>query len=80
MNSPVSVSDLTRDIKYLIENNFQFVYLEAEISNFKNHIASGHYYFSLKDDKAQINAMMWSSRNKELTFIPDNGMLQRMKE
>lgn len=74
VNSPVSVSDLTRDIKYLIENNFQFVYLEAEISNFKNHIASGHYYFSLKDDKAQINAMMWSSRNKELTFIPDNGM------
>lgn len=74
VNSPVSVSELTRDIKYLIENNFQFVYLEAEISNFKNHIASGHYYFSLKDDKAQINAMMWSSRNKELTFIPDNGM------
>lgn len=74
VNSPVSVSVLTRDIKYLIENNFQFVYLEAEISNFKNHIASGHYYFSLKDDKAQINAMMWSSRNKELTFIPDNGM------
>lgn len=28
----------------------------------------------MKDDKAQINAMMWSSRNKELTFIPDNGM------
>lgn len=74
MNSPVSVSDLTRDIKYLIENNFQFVYLEAEISNFKNHIASGHYYFSLKDEKSQINAMMWSSRNKELTFIPENGM------
>lgn len=74
MNPPISVSDLTRDIKYLIENNFQFVYLEAEISNFKNHIASGHYYFSLKDDKAQINAMMWSSRNKELTFIPENGM------
>lgn len=74
MNSILTVSDLNRQIKYIIENNFQFVNIEGEISNFKNHIASGHYYFSLKDDKAQINAIMWGSRNKELTFIPENGM------
>lgn len=74
MDKPVTISELTRDIKYLVENNFQFVYVTAEISNFKHHYASGHYYFTLKDDKAQISANMWNSRTKNLTFTPENGM------
>lgn len=74
MITPVTVSELTRDIKHKIENEFSFVYLIAEISNFKHHLASGHYYFTLKDEKAQISANMWSSRTMDLTFIPDTGI------
>ncbi|MBL8007859.1 MAG: exodeoxyribonuclease VII large subunit [Ignavibacteria bacterium] len=74
MENPVTISELTRDIKYLLENNFQFVYVTAEISNFKHHYASGHYYFTLKDEKAQISANMWNSRTRNLSFKPENGM------
>ncbi|HMS63685.1 MAG TPA: exodeoxyribonuclease VII large subunit [Ignavibacteria bacterium] len=73
MTTPVTISELTRDIKSIIENEFQFVYVIAEISNFKHHLASGHYYFTLKDEKAQISANMWNSRTKDLTFTPDTG-------
>ncbi len=70
---PVTVSQLSRQIKSVIEDEFRFVYLIGEISNFKHH-SSGHFYFTLKDDKAQISANMWSSRNKDLFFSPENGM------
>lgn len=74
MNNIKTVSELTREIKELVESNFGFVFVEAEISNFKLHTASGHLYFTLKDDKAQINAVMWNSRTVNLIFKPDNGM------
>lgn len=73
MIKPVSISELTRGIKSIIEEEFSYVYVTGEISNFKDH-SSGHYYFTLKDDKAQINAIMWSSRNKDLIFKPESGM------
>ncbi len=72
--NPITVSELTKNLKILIENEFSFVYLEGEISNFKVHNSSGHYYFSLKDNSAQISAAMWSTRNSLLNFIPENGM------
>lgn len=74
MNLPISVSELTRKIRELLESEFKFVYIVGEISNFKLHIASGHFYFTLKDDRAQISANMWNSRNRELIFTPENGM------
>ncbi|CAN5482858.1 exodeoxyribonuclease VII large subunit [soil metagenome] len=77
--NPITVSELTRNIKILIENEFSFVYLEGEISNFKIHTSSGHYYFSLKDSTAQISAAMWSTRNILLGFIPENGMKVTLK-
>ncbi|MBK8982368.1 MAG: exodeoxyribonuclease VII large subunit [Ignavibacteria bacterium] len=73
MNSPISVSELSRDIKNTIERNFSYVFIKGEISNFKNH-SSGHFYFSLKDSKSQISAVMWNSRVKDLIFIPEDGM------
>ena len=73
MIQPVSVTQLTREIKSIIEHEFSFVYVTGEISNFKHH-SSGHFYFTLKDDKSQINANMWSSRNMDLVFTPKNGM------
>ncbi len=70
---PQTISDLTHKIRSVIENEFRFVYLIGEISNYKNH-SSGHLYFTLKDDKAQISANMWSSRAQGLFFTPMNGM------
>lgn len=69
----ITVTELTRQIKSVIEDEFNFVNVTGEISNFKHH-TSGHFYFTLKDDKAQINANMWSTRNKLLLFTPENGM------
>ncbi|MDQ3022590.1 MAG: exodeoxyribonuclease VII large subunit [Bacteroidota bacterium] len=73
MNLPVTISQLTRQLKSIIENEFSFVNVLGEISNFKHH-SSGHFYFTLKDDKAQISASMWNSRNKYIFFTPENGM------
>ncbi|MBX7043594.1 MAG: exodeoxyribonuclease VII large subunit [Ignavibacteria bacterium] len=69
----ITVSELTGRIKSVLEADFQFVQVTGEISNFKHH-SSGHFYFALKDENAQINALMWSSLNKALSFKPADGM------
>lgn len=56
---PYSVSSLTADLKKLIEGKYSKIYVEAEISGFKRY-PSGHAYFTLKDDEAQISAVMFS--------------------
>ena len=68
-----SISDLTREIKYLLEDHFPDVWIRGEVSNFKLH-SSGHMYFSLKDDEAQIACAMWRRRNFRLRFLPEDGM------
>ena len=69
----LSVSNLNQLIKEQIEGEFKSIWLQGEISNFKAH-TSGHYYFSLKDDKSQISAVMFKGFNGRLKFRPDNGM------
>ena len=68
-----SVTELTREIKLLLEATIPVVWLEGEISNLKFH-TSGHLYFSLKDKDAQIPCVMWRNRNVALTFSPQDGM------
>jgi len=58
----ISVSEITNAIKLLLENSIGLISVEGEISNYKPHY-SGHRYFTLKDDKAQISCTMWKSRN-----------------
>lgn len=70
-NTPLSISELTNDIRLLLEEGIGVVSVVGEVSNFVNH-TSGHRYFTLKDDKAQISAVLW--RGKPLTFQPRNGM------
>ena len=70
----LTVSELNSHIKSLIEENFRFVHLIGEISNFKIHTQSGHYYFTIKDENAQISAVMWKTRNQQLLFTPEDGM------
>ncbi len=68
-----SISELTADIKNLLEENFPFVWVSGEISNFHTPI-SGHFYFTLKDEKTQIRAVMFRGQNRSLKFKPQDGM------
>jgi len=69
----ITVSELSRKIRSVIENDFKVISVVGEISNFRHH-QSGHFYFTLKDDKSQIGANMWSSNNILLRFKPEDGM------
>ncbi len=75
INKYLSVGSLTKYLKYKIDTDehLQNVYLKGEISNFKSH-SSGHFYFSLKDDKSKINAIMFKNQNSKLKFTPTDGM------
>ena len=68
-----TVSELTAKVKALLEDNFPFIWICGEISNFRVP-ASGHFYFTLKDAKAQINTVMFRSQNRNLKFEPEDGM------
>ena len=69
----LSVTELTRRIKSVLENGFSNVAISGEISNFKRH-SSGHLYFTLKDEKSQISAVLWRTRAAALFFTPTDGM------
>lgn len=73
--SVLSVSQLNRYIKSLIEGdeNLRMVFVVGEISNFTNH-RSGHFYMTIKDETAAVRAVMFSSSNRHLRFMPENGM------
>jgi len=68
-----SVTELTGKIKQLLEVNFPFIWIYGEISNLSIPL-SGHCYFTLKDDSAQINAVMFRSQHGRLKFKLENGM------
>lgn len=68
-----SVSQLTRDIKSVLEQSFPRLWVEGEISNYKRH-SSGHIYFTLKDESAQISCAMWKFRAAQLAFLPQDGI------
>lgn len=70
----MTISELTQSIKYTLQTKFSSVFVIGEISNFKTHFSSGHSYFTLKDDNAQIKAVMWRSINSRLNFKPEDGM------
>lgn len=69
-----TVSEITGYIKELFEIDFrlQDIEVEGEISNF-THARSGHLYFTLKDDKAQIKCVMWRSSAQRMPFDPQEG-------
>ena len=69
----ITVSDLTKKIKFTLEENFSRVSVIGEISNFKAHY-SGHWYFNLKDSHAVINCTMWKGFNNLTFFTPQDGM------
>ncbi|MBI4432032.1 MAG: exodeoxyribonuclease VII large subunit [Candidatus Omnitrophica bacterium] len=68
-----SVSDLTRNIRFSLEENFSDVWVEGEVSNFKLH-TSGHMYFSLKDAESQIQCVMFRRENQMIGFELKEGL------
>ncbi|MCG8439974.1 MAG: exodeoxyribonuclease VII large subunit [Pseudomonadales bacterium] len=69
---PLSISQLNLEAQGLLEGSFPLIWLQGELSNFSRP-ASGHWYFSLKDTRAQINGAMFRNRNRLLDFQPQNG-------
>ena len=68
-----SVTNLTSLIRDLLEGTFSNITLEGEISNYRPN-ASGHLYFTLKDEGAQISAVMFRGKASTLPFVPKDGM------
>ncbi len=69
----LTVSEITRQIKQSLEEEFSQVSVIGEISNFKAH-NSGHWYFNLKDSDALISGTMWKGYNNYVFFTPQDGM------
>lgn len=74
--SVLTVSQLNFYVHTLLESDERLsgVFLRGEISNFKNHYRSGHYYLSLKDEDAVIHAVMFKGNAQRLRFLPQDGM------
>ena len=72
----LTVSALNFYIKSVFDgdSNLLNVFVEGEISNFKNHYSSGHLYFSLKDENSVIKCVMFNRAASRLKFIPENNM------
>src|SRR6266480_119060 len=75
---PVSVSELTASIRGALERRFASVWVEGEISNFRPH-SSGHWYFTLKDEFAQVRVVCYRSSNRRIRFRPDDGLQVRAR-
>ena len=72
----LSVGQLNEYVKGMLEQNevLSDIWVRGEISNFTNHYKTGHFYFSLKDEKGAVSAVMFRSYAARLPFVPQNGM------
>ena len=66
------VSQINRQIADTLESSFPTLWLKGELSNFVAH-GSGHWYFSLKEEEAQIKGVMFRGSNQKVSFLPANG-------
>ena len=75
---PLSVTELTMQVRSALESRFASVWVEGEISNFIAH-TSGHWYFTIKDDGAQLRATCFRGANRAIRFRPTNGLQVRAR-
>ena len=68
-----TVQQLNREVKELLQQSFPLIWVEGELSNLARP-ASGHIYFSLKDEHAQVRCAMFRNANRRLPFQPEDGM------
>lgn len=69
-----SVAEISAAIKRAVEDGFSYVRVRGEISGFRGVHSSGHCYFSLKDDRARLEAVVWRSTVPKLRFKPEEGV------
>ncbi len=72
----LTVTQLNEYVKRILDGTPQLIsiYVKGEISNFKNHYGTGHYYFTLKDEGGQLRAVMFKFSAAKMKFMPENGM------
>jgi exodeoxyribonuclease VII large subunit len=75
---PLTVSELTGQVRGALENRFASVWVEGEISNFRQ-AASGHWYFTVRDDAAQLRSTCFRGVNSRIRFRPSDGLLVRVR-
>jgi exodeoxyribonuclease VII large subunit len=75
---PLSVSELTAQVRGALENRFSSVWVEGEISNFKA-AASGHWYFTIKDEWSQLRSTCFRGVNNRIRFRPSDGLQVRAR-
>jgi len=73
VGSVMKVSELNRRVKNMLEANLELLWVAGELSNVMR-AASGHWYFSLKDEAAQVRCVMFRARASQVSFTPENGM------
>ena len=72
-NRPYSISEITAQVKGLLEETLPACWIEGEISQYTHH-GSGHRYFTLKDSSSQLSAVMFKWQASQLSFEPEQGM------
>ena len=75
MNQILTVSQINGYLKGMLDEDVQLksIYIRGEISNFTNHLRTGHFYFTLKDARTSIKAVMFKWNASRLRFMPQNG-------
>jgi exodeoxyribonuclease VII large subunit len=68
-----TVTEITREIRGILEQGFPAIWVEGEISNYLLH-SSGHRYFTLKDENSQMRCTLWRFKGNRLRFEPEDGM------
>lgn len=69
-----SVSEIAFAVKRVVEDSFGYVRVRGEVSGFRGPAASGHCYFSLKDEKARIDSVIWRGTYNKLKVKPEEGL------
>lgn len=72
----LTVTQLNEYVKQMVDHTPELtkVLVKGEISNFKNHYSTGHFYFTLKDEGGQLRSVMFKSSAVKLSFMPEDGM------
>lgn len=75
---PLTVSELTAQVRACVQSRFASVWVEGEVSNFRAH-TSGHWYFTIKDETAQLRATCFRNTNRAIRFRPSDGLQLRAR-
>jgi len=68
------VNELTSSVKIILEDSFPNIWVEGEVSNFRNPSSAGHFYFTLKDSRSEIRCVFFKSHNEKIKFELKDGM------